>query len=243
MVGESGERDREDDEEDRRDSFAGVIEVVARVLAGLCDCFEDADDVHERRVLLESDEVVEERRDDSADRLRQHDVTHRLRVAQPEGARRHPLARVHRLDPRAEYLGDVRRVDEGERDDRVREQRSRRQSDVVERRKALHHEENKDQRRATEDVGVEDRDTSQRESRTPRQSAHDREQEREHENQRFSDEHDLQVDLEAGPDLRYCAEEVERAEERVQELAHSDFLRGISASRRAYFRTGIVVGS
>ena len=69
-------------------------------------------------------------------------------------------------------------------------------------------------------------EAAERSGRAPRQSAHDREQQGEDEHERLGDEHQLEVELEAVPDLGHRAEEVERAEERVQELAHLDLLRG-----------------
>src|SRR6478609_8370083 len=56
-------------------------------------------------------------------------------------------------------------------------------------------------------------------------AAHDREQQGEHEDERLRHEHQLDVELEAVPDLRRRADEVEGAEELVQELAHLDLLR------------------
>ena len=62
---------------------AVVVGVVADVLSPACVTASiQPDDGDERRVLLEADEVVQERRDDAADRLRQHDVAHRLHVVQ-----------------------------------------------------------------------------------------------------------------------------------------------------------------
>ena len=59
---------------------------------------DDADERHERRVLLEADEVVQQRRDDAPDGLRQDDVAQRLEARQAERPRRRLLARVDRLD-------------------------------------------------------------------------------------------------------------------------------------------------
>ena len=85
-------------------------------VAGLSDLrlpedLDDPDERHERGVLLEADEVVEERRDDPPDGLRQDDVAERLAAAEPERPRRRVLARVDRLDPGAVDLGHVGRVD------------------------------------------------------------------------------------------------------------------------------------
>ena len=98
-------------------------------------------------------------------------------------------------------------------------------------------EEDENERRAAEDVRVDDRDRTQREGSPPRQAADDREHEREDEHERLGDHHQLDVGLEAVPDLGHRAEEVERAEERVQELPHA---RPPPAASDAYLQTGIV---
>ena len=77
---------------------------------------DDAEHADERRVLLQADEVVQQRRDHAAHGLRDDHVTERLRVRQPERPRRRVLARVDGLDPCAVHLRHVRRVDEHERD-------------------------------------------------------------------------------------------------------------------------------
>ena len=123
VVREAGERDREDDEEHGRDGEARVVEVVGGVEARLRGSLGEAEDGDERGVLLQADEVVQERRDDTPDRLRQDDEPERLRVAQSERAGRHALARMHGLDACAVHLGHVRRVDERQRDDPVDEER------------------------------------------------------------------------------------------------------------------------
>ena len=66
-------------------------------------------------VLLESDEVVEEGRDDPPDRLRDDHVAEGLDLAQPERPGGGRLARVDRLDPRPVDLRDVGGVEEDER--------------------------------------------------------------------------------------------------------------------------------
>ena len=83
----------------------------------LAEDLDDADERHERRVLLEADEVVEQRRDDAPDRLREDDEAQRLEMAEAERPGGGILARVDRLDSCPVDLGDVGRVDEGQRDD------------------------------------------------------------------------------------------------------------------------------
>ena len=97
--------------------YGRVIERCRDLDLGLPERLDHAEQSDERRVLLEPDEVVEERRDHAAHRLRDHDVAQRLAVRQPERARGGGLARVHRLDAGAVHLRDVGRVHEDERDD------------------------------------------------------------------------------------------------------------------------------
>ena len=69
---------------------------------------DDADDVGERRVLEERDDVVHERRQRDLERLREDDVGRRLERREPERARRLGLAARHRLDAGADRLRVVR---------------------------------------------------------------------------------------------------------------------------------------
>ena len=78
----------------------------------------------------------------------------------------------------------------------------------------------------------------------PRQAAHDRDQQRQWKHDRLGDEHQLDVELEAAPDLRRGAKEVERIEELMQELAQLDLLRVLCLAQvGTYFRTGTFAGS
>ena len=72
------------------------------------------DEADERGVLLQRDEVVEQRREDAADGLRDHDVAQRLPLRQPERAGGGGLAPVDALEPGPVHLGDVRAVHEHE---------------------------------------------------------------------------------------------------------------------------------
>ena len=67
-------------------------------------------------VLLEADEVVEQRRDHPTHGLREDDVAQRLATRQPERPGGRLLARVDGLDAGAVDLGHVRRVHERQRD-------------------------------------------------------------------------------------------------------------------------------
>ena len=60
----------------------------------------DAEDRDQRDVLLQRDEVVEQRRPDAAHRLRQDHVAHRLALGQPDRERRVALAAVDRARSR-----------------------------------------------------------------------------------------------------------------------------------------------
>ena len=97
--------------------IGGEVEGRVGVDLGLLERLDRTEGADERRVLLEADEVVQERRNDAPHRLRQDHATERLPAREPEGAGRRLLARVDRLDARAVDLGDVGAVDQDERDD------------------------------------------------------------------------------------------------------------------------------
>ncbi len=113
------------DEERRGDEVGRAVERRRLVDLRLAKHLDDPEHADERGVLLEPDEVVEQRRDHPPDRLRDHDVAERLEVGQAERARGRVLARMHGLDARAIHLGHVRGVDEDERDDRPEDLRRR----------------------------------------------------------------------------------------------------------------------
>ena len=111
-VGEPRERDRHHAGRSSAVTTYGVkLNFAADEDLRLAEDLDDADERHQHGVLLEPDEVVQQRRDDPPDRLRDDDVAHRLELRQPERPRRGRLARVDRLDPRPVDLGHVRRVD------------------------------------------------------------------------------------------------------------------------------------
>ena len=116
-------RDRQQDEDERGDQVGREVE--RRGLADLrrAEDLDDAEDADEGRVLLQADEVVEQRRDDPSNGLGQDDEAHRLELAQPERAGGCRLARMDRLDARPVDLRDVRRVEQRERDERPEERR------------------------------------------------------------------------------------------------------------------------
>ena len=66
-----------------------------------------------------------------------------------------------------------------------------------------------------------------------RQAADDRDEQCEGEDDGLRHDHQLQVELEPGPDLRDRAKEVEWAEELMQELAQLDLLRFYAVVRTA----------
>ena len=109
-VGDAGQRDRHDEEEDRGHDVRRVVEGLGALDLRLAQRLDDAEDRDEADVLEQRHEVVEQRRDHPPDALRQHHVAHGLRRGQAEGARRRPLARVHREDAGPDHLGDVRGV-------------------------------------------------------------------------------------------------------------------------------------
>ena len=148
-------------------------------------------------------------------------MAHRLRVRQAERTRRHTLARMDGLDASAVHLGHVRRVDECQGDDPVGQERPvGDHCDVQSRDAKAPHVSNEDQRRPTEEVRVADGEGPQRKRRPAGQTADQREDEREDEHEHLRDHHQLDVRLEAVPDLRHGPAEAERVEERVQELPH-----------------------
>ena len=116
VVDDDRERDRDDDVRDRHARDRREVEAVRRDDAGPVERVEQADEADERGVLLQADEVVEQRRDDAAHRLRHDDEPHRLGVGETERAGARRLAPVDALDAGAVHLGDVRAVDERERD-------------------------------------------------------------------------------------------------------------------------------
>ena len=107
----------EEHEQRRGDEVVGAVEVRGLVDLRLAERLDHAERTDERRVLLQADEVVEQRRDDPAHGLREDDRRERLPVREAERTGGRRLARVHRLDPGPVHLRDVRRVDEHERDD------------------------------------------------------------------------------------------------------------------------------
>ena len=72
-VGEARERDRDRHEEHRGDEVGGEVEVGRDLDLSLLERLDRAEDADERRVLLQADEVVQERRDHPPHGLRQHD--------------------------------------------------------------------------------------------------------------------------------------------------------------------------
>ena len=123
VVGEAGHRDGDDDEAQPQADHRRQVELVARVDAGPGEPLQQPDDGDEGGVLLQADEVVEQRRDDPAHGLGDDDEPHRLAVGEAQGPRRGRLAPVHALDAGPVDLGHVGAVDEGEGDDAQLEQR------------------------------------------------------------------------------------------------------------------------
>src|SRR2546428_6170539 len=91
--------------------------VAVRDLRGGAQEIRGGDHVHERGVLEQDDRLREEHRQHVAERLRQHDPSHRLPVVQSQRVARPDLAARDRLDAGAHDLAVVRRLEHGERDD------------------------------------------------------------------------------------------------------------------------------
>ena len=102
-----------------------------------------------------ADEVVEQRRDDPAHRLRHHDEAQGLEEGEAERAGGRDLAPVDALDAGAVDLGDVGAVGQGQRQDRVPFRRQVAEDRQAGQRQAEADEIDADDRRqAAEDVGV-----------------------------------------------------------------------------------------
>jgi hypothetical protein len=81
---EPRERNRDQDEEDGGDEVRRKVPVLRRELLRERRGLGHADDVDDRGVLLQPDEVVEKRRNHPADGLRDDHVPHRLRIREPK---------------------------------------------------------------------------------------------------------------------------------------------------------------
>src|SRR5581483_6490285 len=187
------ERDRDRDEEHRGIDAVGEVEGRGLVDLHLLERLDRAEDPDERRVLLEPDEVVQERRDHPADGLREDHVAQRLPAAQAERARGRLLARVHRFDAGAIDLGDVRRVHEHERDDRPERLRRRHGAQLQRRDAETEQVDHEDRRDPAEEIGVGDREHAKREEDRAGQAPQHCDDERERKDQRLADAEDLHV--------------------------------------------------
>ena len=208
----------ERDEEQRGRDVRRVVERRRSVDLRLLERLHRAEEADERCVLLQPDEVVEERRDHPAHGLREHDRAERLKMRQPERARRRGLARVHGLDSGAIDLGHVRRVDEDERDDPPERRRERHVLQPQRRRAEAEHRDHEDRRHASEEVGVRDAEQAKRQGGRARQAADHGEHEREDEDERLRDQEDLDVEPERARDLGQRVLELTPVEERAPHL-------------------------
>jgi hypothetical protein len=91
-----------------------IVDVHVGQLQEAVDHVEAAEDVRQRRVLLQGDHVVHQRQGDAADGLGHDDVAHRLPVREAEPAGRCRLAPVGRLEAGAIHLRHGRAADEHE---------------------------------------------------------------------------------------------------------------------------------
>ena len=158
------------------------------------DRVDRAEDRDEPGVLLQRDQVVEQRRHHPADRLRQHDGPQGLRAAQPERPGRRDLRGVDRLDARPEHLGDVGGVGEHEREPAQDDGRRRDPLQAQPGQPEPDEQQHEDERQPAEDVDVRRRRRAQREEHRTAQGAGDRERERDHEDHDGGDRHDAQVE-------------------------------------------------
>ncbi|MEY9655203.1 hypothetical protein ABH980_002210 [Bradyrhizobium ottawaense] len=92
--------------------------VALRDLARRSQEVRDREDVDQRGVLEQHDGLRDQDRQHVAEGLRQHDVAHGLGVGQPQRAGRGRLAARDRLDTGAHDLGEVRRLEHDEGDER-----------------------------------------------------------------------------------------------------------------------------
>ena len=138
---------------------------------------------------------------------------------------------MHRFDPGAVDLRDVRRVDERERDHAVGEVRTAAQPVHVQGGEPeADHEGDEDQRRPAEEVGVDDHQGAERLRPAPWETADNGDGEREDEHERLRDHHQLQVDLESRPHVGERDPEVVRREERLDNLMHEPSVTSVSGS-------------
>ena len=109
-----------DDEIDDGDEAVHLDQAVVAVgdLGGGAEEVGGRDHVHERGVLEQDDGLREQHRHHVAERLRQHDVPHRLPVVEAQRVARPHLAARDRLDARAHDLAVVRRLEHREGDQR-----------------------------------------------------------------------------------------------------------------------------
>ena len=184
----------------------------------------DADDRDQGDVLLEGDEVVEQRRADVADCLRDDHVAQGLGLGQADRQRRVALAPVHRVDPRAVDLGDVGAVGERQRepaqDHRLGRQPAQRRLAVLrgdrERRHAKADQvDEEDRGDPSEDVREDGRQEPQREHRRRAGQAKQRHRQTEDQDTDLDDQEDPDVQPERLEDVRERVGEVLRVEERV----------------------------
>ena len=198
--------------------YGREVEVGRLRDVGLAERLHRADDRHQRRVLLQPDEVVQERRDHPPHRLRHDHEPQRLEPREAERAGGSFLARVHRLDACAVDLGDVGRVDEDQRD-AAPEQLRRGDAGQLERRHAeAQHDDHQDRRDAAEQVRIDDRHQPEREKHRPREAAKNRDPQREDQDHRLADHEQLHVDPEMARDVREPDLDLVPVEERRLEL-------------------------
>ena len=210
----------------RRGEVWREVERCCGVDLRLAERLDDTDQGDECRVLLQADEVVEQRWDHAAHRLGHDHVAQRLPVRETERACGGVLARVHGLDPRAVDLRHVGRVDEDQRHcspDHLRRhapeqlglghigesQRGDAEAEQVD---------EQDRGNAAEDVGVDDRQQAQREEDGAGKAADHGQPESREEDHDLRDAEDLHVREEGGRDAGQRLPEDLPVEERLLDL-------------------------
>src|SRR3954452_13504830 len=212
LVDETGLRDGDEDEEEGHRRHRGQVEVVAGDDLRLVEGVDGADDVDQRRVLLQRDEVVEQRRDDAAARLRDDDVAQRLGEGEAQRAGGRGLAPVDAVDAGPVDLGHVGAVGQGQGQDGVplgRELLDHRQAG--ERQAEADEVDADDRRQAAEDVGVDGGDGPDRLAGRAGDESRDGDDEAPGQDQDLGDREDVDV----GPER--AQHEAERAPHQRQE--------------------------
>ena len=216
-VDETRHRDGDHQEDQRRGHERREVEVRRLQDLRLPEGVDDAEDGDERRVLLQSDEVVEERRDHPTEGLWDHDVAECLHAREPEGARRALLRRVDRFDPGAIHLAHVRRIDQREGDERPEERILRHSRELQCRDPESQGVDHEDARHAAKEVDVRRRGEAERRECCAGRRTREGDHQAERQDEDLGDYEELHVHEECAKDLRKRLAEVAGAEESLSD--------------------------